>query len=121
MVQEFLELGNKAKLAASEAMDAVATLGEIPDEFLDRIQYYTLKKDPIIFPSSRITVDRPVIQRHLLRDNSDPFNRSHLTQDMLIPDVELKARIIDFIRSHGLKKHSCEGLNKEATQPKQVK
>ncbi|KAI3960488.1 hypothetical protein MKW98_002987 [Papaver atlanticum] len=115
MVQEFLELGNKAKLAASEAMDAEATLGEIPDEFLDPIQY-TLMKDPVILPSSRITVDRPVIQRHLLSDNSDPFNRSHLTQDMLIPDVELKARIEEFIRSQGLKKHSSEGLNKEAMQ-----
>ncbi|KAI3897369.1 hypothetical protein MKX03_021964 [Papaver bracteatum] len=115
MVQEFLELGNKAKLAASEAMDAEATLGEIPDEFLDPIQY-TLMKDPVILPSSRITVDRPVIQRHLLSDNSDPFNRSHLTQDMLIPDVELKAKIVEFIRSQGLKKHSSEGLNKEAMQ-----
>ncbi|KAI3960816.1 hypothetical protein MKW92_024394 [Papaver armeniacum] len=115
MVQEFLELGNKAKLAASEAMDAEATLGEIPDEFLDPIQY-TLMKDPVILPSSRITVDRPVIQRHLLSDNSDPFNRSHLTQDMLIPDVELKARIEEFIRSQGLKKHTSEGLNKEAMQ-----
>jgi ubiquitin conjugation factor E4 B len=26
-------------------------------------------KDPVILPSSRITVDRPVIQRHLLSDN----------------------------------------------------
>ncbi|KAI3891972.1 hypothetical protein MKX03_035740 [Papaver bracteatum] len=74
-------------------------------------------KDPL--PSSKITMDRPIIQRYLLSDNVfDPFDRSHLTQDMLIPDVELKARIIEFIRSHGLKKHSCEGLNKEATQPK---
>lgn len=30
---------------------------------------YTLMKDPVILPSSRITVDRPVIQRHLLSDN----------------------------------------------------
>lgn len=30
---------------------------------------------------------------------TDPFNRSHLTQDMLIPDAELKQRIDEFIRS----------------------
>ena len=30
---------------------------------------YTLMKDPVILPSSRITVDRPVIQRHLLSDS----------------------------------------------------
>ncbi|KAF2299389.1 hypothetical protein GH714_031802 [Hevea brasiliensis] len=125
VIQEFIELGVKAKVAASEAMDTEAALGEIPDEFLDPIQYvlctfffffffffsfpesvlYTLMKDPVILPSSRITVDRPVIQRHLLSDNSDPFNRSHLTADMLIPNVELKARIEEFIRSQELKRH----------------
>ncbi|KAI9124653.1 hypothetical protein K1719_004575 [Acacia pycnantha] len=104
VIHEFVELGAKAKVAATEAMDAEAVLGEIPDEFLDPIQY-TLMKDPVILPSSRITVDRPVIQRHLLSDNSDPFNRSHLTADMLIPNDELKARIEEFVRSQELKKH----------------
>lgn len=113
IIQEFIQLGAKAKVAASEAMDAEATLGEIPDEFLDPIQY-TLMKDPVILPSSRITVDRPVIQRHLLSDSTDPFNRSHLTVDMLIPDDELKARIEEFVRSQEMKKH--EGLNLQSTK-----
>ncbi|WOG93271.1 hypothetical protein DCAR_0312552 [Daucus carota subsp. sativus] len=104
VIQEFVELGNKAKVAASEAKDAEAALGEIPDEFLDPIQY-TLMQDPVILPSSRITVDRPVIQRHLLSDATDPFNRSHLTADMLIPDIELKAQIDEFLRSRELKRH----------------
>jgi len=103
IVQDFVQLGVKAKTAASEAMDAEAVLGDIPDEFLDPIQY-TLMKDPVILPSSRMSVDRAVIQRHLLSDNTDPFNRSHLTQEMLIPDVELKAKIEEFIRTQGLKK-----------------
>lgn len=38
VIQEFVDLGAKAKVAASEAMDAEAALGEIPDEFLDPIQ-----------------------------------------------------------------------------------
>jgi len=38
IIQEFIQLGAKAKVAASEAMDAEATLGEIPEEFLDPIQ-----------------------------------------------------------------------------------
>lgn len=109
VIQEFIDLGVKAKAAASEAMDAEEALGEIPEEFLDPIQY-TLMMDPVILPSSRITVDKPVIQRHLLSDNSDPFNRSHLTADMLIPNTELKAKIEEFIRSQGLKKHE-DGLN----------
>lgn len=41
---------------------------------------------------------------------TDPFNRSHLTADMLIPNTELKAKIEEFIKSQGLKRHG-EGLN----------
>ncbi|XVE83728.1 hypothetical protein DITRI_Ditri16bG0109600 [Diplodiscus trichospermus] len=114
IIQDFIELGAKAKAAASEAMDAEAALGDIPDEFLDPIQY-TLMKDPVILPSSRITIDRPVIQRHLLSDGTDPFNRSHLTAEMLIPDTELKARIEEFIRSQELKRHG-EGLNMQSSK-----
>ncbi|EYU44160.1 hypothetical protein ABFS82_08G027800 [Erythranthe guttata] len=103
MIQEFVLLGEKTKIAASDAMDAEAVLGDIPDEFLDPIQY-TLMRDPVILPSSKVVLDRPVIQRHLLSDSTDPFNRSHLTADMLIPDVELKAKIEEFIKSQELKK-----------------
>lgn len=98
LVQEFVDLGAKAKAAANEAMDTEAMLGDIPDEFLDPIQC-TLMKDPVILPSSKTTVDRAIIQRHLLSDATDPFNRSHLTPEMLIPNVELKARIEEFIWS----------------------
>ncbi|KAL8199422.1 hypothetical protein R6Q57_012990 [Mikania cordata] len=104
ITQAFDDLGRKAKAAASEAMDAEAILGDIPDEFLDPIQY-TLMKDPVILPSSRIIVDRPVIQRHLLSDATDPFNRSHLTPDMLIPDTELKQKIEEFVKSQQRKQH----------------
>lgn len=38
VIQEFINLGTKAKIAASEAMDTEAALGDIPDEFLDPIQ-----------------------------------------------------------------------------------
>ncbi|KAJ8427801.1 hypothetical protein Cgig2_025819 [Carnegiea gigantea] len=115
IIQEFLELGAKAKAAAAEAMDAETALGDIPDEFLDPIQY-TLMKEPVILPSSRVTVDRPVILRHLLSDSTDPFNRSHLTPDMLIPDNELKAKIEEFVRTQAARKdgdrvaqHSSKG------------
>ncbi|KAL6994177.1 E3 ubiquitin-protein ligase pub1 [Sarracenia purpurea var. burkii] len=105
IIQEFIELGAKTKIAASEAMDTEATLGEIPEEFLDPIQF-TLMTDPVILPSSRHTVDRTVIQRHLLSDSTDPFNRSHLTADMLIPNLEMKAKIEEFIRSQQLKRET---------------
>lgn len=115
IIQDFVQLGSKAKNAATEARDAEAVLGDIPDEFLDPIQVnllfpfisiyeichlkyfqdskdlshslankwfliviilicclllqYTLMKDPVILPSSRISIDRAVIQRHLLSDS----------------------------------------------------
>ncbi|KAJ7561846.1 hypothetical protein O6H91_03G043800 [Diphasiastrum complanatum] len=98
-IQDFVALGQRAKEAALQAMDTEAMLGDIPEEFLDPIQY-TLMRDPVMLPSSKTIVDRSVIQRHLLSDQTDPFNRSLLTPDMLIPDSELKARIDEFLRSH---------------------
>jgi ubiquitin conjugation factor E4 B len=71
-------------------------LGDIPNEFLDPIMS-TLMRDPVILPSSKVTVDRKTIARHLLSDQNDPFNRSHLTVDMLKSDVELKNKIDQFI------------------------
>ncbi|KAG6476648.1 hypothetical protein ZIOFF_065893 [Zingiber officinale] len=109
IIQEFVELGLKVKSAVYEALNeasnAEAILGEIPDEFLDPI-LHTLMRDPVILPSSRMSVDRPVIQSHLLNGNTqnDPFTRCHLTQDMLIPNTELKQRIEDFIISQRKRK-----------------
>lgn len=102
VLQEFKALGAKAKAAAAEATDAEAMLGDIPEEFLDPIQY-TLMRDPVILPSSKTTLDRSTIQRHLLSDQTDPFNRSLLTPEMLIPNTELKAQIEAYMVSHGLK------------------
>ena len=45
---------------------------------------------------------------------SDPFNRSHLTADMLIPNTELKARIEGFIKSQERKKG--ESLSMESAK-----
>ncbi|KAL3691495.1 hypothetical protein R1sor_005146 [Riccia sorocarpa] len=98
-VRDFLALAKRAHEASVEAMDTEALLGDIPDEFLDPIQY-TLMRDPVILPSSKTTLDRSTIQRHLLSDQTDPFNRSLLTADMLIPDTELKAKIEAFLSSH---------------------
>jgi ubiquitin conjugation factor E4 B len=75
---------------------------------------YTLMRDPVILPSSRTVVDRSTIKSHLLSDSKDPFNRSPLKIEDVIPgtlehyfsktdmliffaDVELKARIDEFL------------------------
>ncbi|GBG72537.1 hypothetical protein CBR_g12108 [Chara braunii] len=105
MIRAFESFGEKVKVCAAEAMDVEAMMGDIPDEFLDPIQF-TLMNDPVVLPSSKTTIDRAVIQRHLLSDQTDPFNRSLLTPDMLIPNTELKAKIEAFREAQRRKAHS---------------
>lgn len=84
------------KLEAQQKIDEEA-LVDPPEEFLDPIMS-SLMVDPVILPSSRTVVDRSTIARHLLSDQSDPFNRSPLTMDQVKRDVELKERIDQWIR-----------------------
>ncbi|CAG8708529.1 9385_t:CDS:10, partial [Acaulospora morrowiae] len=84
-VEEFI----KAQAAGEEE------LGEIPDEFLDPLMY-SIMEDPVILPESRVTIDRSTITTHLLSDTTDPFNRKPLTIDQVIPNTELKERIIAY-------------------------
>ncbi|KAJ3072802.1 hypothetical protein HDU98_002881 [Podochytrium sp. JEL0797] len=67
-------------------------LGDVPDEFLDPLMA-SLMEDPVILPTSNITVDRSTIITQLLSNPLDPFNRKPLTIEMVIPDVELKQKI----------------------------
>ncbi|XP_036346392.1 ubiquitin conjugation factor E4 B-like [Rhagoletis pomonella] len=90
-VEKFRSLINKAhdiyvanQLAEDECADA-------PDEFKDPLMD-TLMSDPVMLPSGTI-MDRAIITRHLLNSNTDPFNRQPLTEDMLVPNIELKERI----------------------------
>ncbi|CBQ69151.1 related to UFD2-ubiquitin fusion degradation protein [Sporisorium reilianum SRZ2] len=71
-------------------------LGEVPDEFLDPLMA-TLMKDPVLLPRSKTVVDRSTIKAHLLSDSTDPFNRSPLKIEDVVPDVELRARIEAFV------------------------
>lgn len=73
-------------------------LGEIPDEFMDPIMF-TLMKEPVVLPTSKITVDLATIKSHLLSDSTDPFNRSPLTIDQVTPNTDLKKRIEEFKQS----------------------
>lgn len=41
--------------------------------------------DPVTLPSSGKIMDRPVIIRHLLNSQTDPFNRQPLSEDDLTP------------------------------------
>ena len=41
--------------------------------------------DPVLLPTSGTVMDRAVITRHLLNSSTDPFNRSPLSMDQLVP------------------------------------
>uniref|UniRef100_A0A061R568 RING-type E3 ubiquitin transferase n=1 Tax=Tetraselmis sp. GSL018 TaxID=582737 RepID=A0A061R568_9CHLO len=70
---------------------------DVPEEFLDPIMACVML-DPVVLPDSGITVDRSTIERHLMSQQNDPFNRSALTVEMLTPDAVLKARIDEWVR-----------------------
>ncbi|KAB2574939.1 putative ubiquitin conjugation factor e4 protein [Lasiodiplodia theobromae] len=95
------EIGRWERLAGQvqEAKEAdeqeEADLGEIPDEFLDPL-IFDIMKDPVILPQSKMTIDRAVIQSHLLSDPHDPFNRAPLKIEDVIPNTELKQKIESF-------------------------
>ena len=65
---------------------------DAPDEFLDPITT-ELMEDPVILPQSKITLDRITIETQLLSCPEDPYTRSPLKKEDLIPNVELKNKI----------------------------
>lgn len=71
---------------------------DAPDEFKDPLMM-TLMQEPVILPTSGKIMDRPVITRHLLNSDTDPFNRQPLTTDMLKPATELKMQIEKWLKS----------------------
>ncbi|KAN0123314.1 Ubiquitin elongating factor core domain containing protein [Russula decolorans] len=94
-VEELMLLVDKVE-EAKVALQAEEDLGEVPDEFLDPLMF-TVMRDPVILPTSRTIIDRSTIKSHLLSDAKDPFNRTPLTIEEVIPDPELKARIEAFL------------------------
>ncbi|KAK8783692.1 hypothetical protein V5799_009944 [Amblyomma americanum] len=89
------ELAEKIKRAASQQKQEDEATGDAPDEFLDPIMS-TIMIDPVVLPSSGITIDRSTIARHLLSDQTDPFNRSPLTMEMVTPNEDLKKKILEW-------------------------
>lgn len=90
------EVAGRVGLLAEQRQRDEVILANAPEEFLDPIMS-TLMRDPVILPSSRTTVDRTTIARHLLSDQSDPFNRSPLSMDQVKSNTELKETIHNWI------------------------
>ncbi|CAL9683941.1 unnamed protein product [Knipowitschia caucasica] len=106
MIVAFGHLADRIKSHADRQQQEEETYADAPDEFLDPIMS-ALMMDPVILPSSNVTVDRSTIARHLLSDQTDPFNRSPLTMDQIRPNDELKQQISQWLDNH--KKNSQFG------------
>ncbi|XP_059163958.1 ubiquitin conjugation factor E4 A-like [Physella acuta] len=91
-IYDFMQLQDKLKTMQTTKLSEEQALADAPEEFLDPIMG-TLMTDPVMLPSSHNIVDRNVIARHILSDQTDPFNRQPLSLDMVIPQAELKAKI----------------------------
>ncbi|XP_017768300.1 PREDICTED: ubiquitin conjugation factor E4 A [Nicrophorus vespilloides] len=102
LVGEMVEVASRVTKLAEAHQASEEVISEAPDHFLDPIMS-TLMYDPVILPSSKQTVDRTTIARHLLSDQTDPFNRSPLTMDQVVPNKELKAEIDQWL----IERHIC--------------
>jgi len=54
---------------------------------------YTLMEDPVILPTSKVSIDRSTIRSHLLSDPNDPFNRAPLKIEDVVPGMPPSCRI----------------------------
>lgn len=96
LIGEMEEFAIKVKNIEKQYKEDQEALTNVPDEYLDPIMS-TIMMDPVILPSSKVTVDRSTIARHILSDQTDPFNRSPLTMDQIKPNSDLKAEIDQWI------------------------
>ncbi|PIK50131.1 Ubiquitin conjugation factor E4 A [Apostichopus japonicus] len=104
IMEELKKFSDRVKEFAQEQVREEEAFADAPEEFMDPVTC-TIMNDPVTLPSSKVNVDRSVISRHLLSysslpnsDHTDPFNRSPLTMDQVIPNTELKKKIVDWKR-----------------------
>ncbi|KAF8195457.1 ubiquitin elongating factor core-domain-containing protein [Pholiota molesta] len=83
---------------AKASLEAEEDLGEVPDDsWVRHPLMFTVMRDPVLLPSSKIILDRATIKSHLLSDSKDPFNRAPLAIEDVTPVPELKVRIEEFL------------------------
>lgn len=95
LLRKLHENVEKAKIVTADLESLIA---DAPQEFLDPV-LDTVMRDPVRLPTSNTIIDRSTITQHLLNAETDPFNRQHLTMDMVEPVPELRQRIRDWIAS----------------------
>lgn len=56
--------------------------------FVDPLMF-SVMRDPVTLPSSKVNIDRSTIKSHLLSDSKDPFNRAPLALEDVMPSTLL--------------------------------
>ena len=97
-IEKFVEFITKVEDCIQAEKQEEEELGDVPDEFLDPL-LCSIMEEPVILPSSGVTIDLSTIKTHLLSDAHDPFNRQPLSLDQVQPNIELKQKIIDWKKS----------------------
>lgn len=90
-IEQFKNIQTRVEQLVIQKQKAEIDFGDIPDEFKDPLMD-TLMRDPVELPGGAI-MDRPIIMRHLLNSQTDPFNRQPLSEEELIPRPDLKQKI----------------------------
>ena len=93
----FLKFVGKLKEVEKKVKEEAINYDDAPEEFYDQL-VCSLMTDPVKLPLSNVILDRKTIETHLLSDPTDPFNRTPLSKDMLIPCPELKTRIEEYLQ-----------------------
>ncbi|XP_052837620.1 ubiquitin conjugation factor E4 A [Drosophila gunungcola] len=96
LIGDMSEFAVKVARMGAQYKEEQELLADAPEEYLDPI-ISTLMTDPVVLPSSKVTVDRSTIARHLLSDQTDPFNREPLTMDKVKSNEALKLEIEQWI------------------------
>ncbi|XP_017069952.2 ubiquitin conjugation factor E4 A [Drosophila eugracilis] len=96
LIGDMSEFAVKVARMGAQYKEEQELLADAPEEYLDPI-ISTLMTDPVVLPSSKVTVDRSTIARHLLSDQTDPFNREPLTMDKVKSNEALKLEIDQWI------------------------
>lgn len=95
--ENFVQLIEKLKVVEEEIKKTIINYDDAPNEFLDPITT-ELMLDPVELPLSKVIIDRKTIETQLLSNPIDPFNRSPLTKEMLLPCTKLKKQIEEYIK-----------------------
>ena len=107
----FLKFVDKLKEEERKIKEEEINYDDAPEEFCDALTAL-LMTDPVKLPQSNVILDRKTIETHLLSDQTDPFNRSPLTKDMLIPCPELKVRIQEYVNKKREEKNKKMDIEK---------